>query len=113
MYNSVLIIGRTTDVPEVRKLESGLVVGNLTLAVNRPFRNTDGETDTDFINCVLWNAVALSANEFCKKGSLIAIKGYLACKDDTVVFKTDDNEQLKKRIKSMEVVVEKVMFLKL
>ena len=64
MYNSVLLIGRTTDKPKIRQLESGVMVGNLTLAVNRPFKNTDGQYETDFINCTLWNGIASSANEF-------------------------------------------------
>lgn len=113
MYNSVVLIGRTTDKPTVRKLESGLIVGNFVLAVNRPFKNSDGEYDVDFIPCTLWNINATNANEFCKKGSTIAVKGYLQQKEDSVGITTDTGEVFKKTIKVLDVVVEKLIFLKL
>ena len=113
MYNSVLIIGRTTDKPKIRQLESGVVVGNMTLAVNRPFKNTDGEYDTDFISCTMWNSIATSANEFCKKGSLIGVRGYVVNKEETVTVLGEGGEQYKKTIKVLDINVDKVIFLKL
>lgn len=113
MYNSVLLIGRTTDKPKIRQLESGVMVGNLTLAVNRPFKNTDGQYETDFINCTLWNGIASSANEFCNKGSLIGVRGYLVTKEETVLFKNEEGVEYKKTIKIPDLHVDKVIFIKL
>ena len=113
MYNSVILIGRTTDKPTLRTLDNGFSVGNLTLAVNRPFKNSDGEYDTDFINCTMWNGVANSANEFCRKGSVVAVKGLLVTKDDSVMITTESGEQIKKNIKVLDIQVEKVIFIKL
>ena len=113
MYNSVMLIGRTTDKPTIRKLESGVVVGNFVLAVSRPFKNSDGEYDVDFIPCTLWNANAVNANEFCNKGSTVAVRGYLQMKDDNVNINTESGEVVKKTIKVIDIVVEKLIFLKL
>ena len=112
MYNNVLLIGRTTDKPKIKQLDSGLIVGNLTLAVHRPFKNTDGEYETDFINCTLWNGIASSANEFCNKGSLIGVRGYLVTKEETIYFKNEEGVEFKKTIKVNDLNVDKVIFIK-
>ena len=49
----------------------------ITLAVNRGYKNQNGEYDTDFIPCVLWRGVAENAAEYCHKGDLIGIRGRL------------------------------------
>ena len=112
MYNQVFLIGRTTEKPTLNKLESGQTVGHLTLAVNRPYKNQDGNYDTDFITCTLWNGIATNANAYCNKGSLIAVKGIVIQKEENVVIKKDD-EILSKKIKTYDIVAENVVFLKL
>lgn len=112
MYNQVFLIGRTTEKPTLNKLESGQTVGHLTLAVNRPYKNQDGNFDTDFITCTMWNAVAMNASSYCNKGSLIAIKGIITQKEENVLFKKD-GENLYKKIYTYDIVAENVFFLKL
>ncbi|MBO4667833.1 MAG: single-stranded DNA-binding protein [Bacilli bacterium] len=112
MFNQVFLIGRATDKPSINKLENGQTVGHITIAVNRPYKNQDGNFDTDFLTFTLWNAVAQSANSYCNKGSLVGIRGIVIQKEETVLFKKDD-ENLYKKIKTYDLVGENVTFLKL
>ena len=54
MLNQSILVGRIVKEPEVRETENGTKVTNLTLAVQRSYKNVEGEYDTDFISCVLW-----------------------------------------------------------
>ena len=69
--NSVTLVGRAGRDPEVRYFESGTVVANLTMAVNR--RNRDDEPD--WFNLEIWGKQAQVAADYIKKGSLIGING--------------------------------------
>ena len=69
--NSVTLVGRAGRDPEVRYFESGTVVANLTLAVNRGNRNDE----PDWFNLEIWGKQAQVAADFVKKGSLIGITG--------------------------------------
>ncbi len=102
MHNMVYLIGRLTGEPEVKELDNGKKVTNVTLAVQRNFKNEEGIYETDFINCTLWNGIASSTAEYCKKGDLVGVKGRL---------QTDSYEKDGERKFSMNVVVEKVSFL--
>ena len=52
MLNQVIVVGRLVADPEVKKLESGKEVTNVTLAVSRPYKNAEGVYETDFVDCV-------------------------------------------------------------
>ncbi len=69
--NSVTLVGRAGRDPEVRYFESGTVVANLTMAVNR--RNRDDEPD--WFNLEIWGKQAQVAADYVKKGSLIGVTG--------------------------------------
>ena len=69
--NSVTLVGRAGRDPEVRYFESGTVVANLTMAVNRRNRNDD----PDWFNLEIWGKQAQVAADYVKKGSLIGIIG--------------------------------------
>ena len=74
MLNNVSLVGRLTKDPEIKVLGENTVC-NFTLAVNRTFKNKDGEKDADFIQCQAWNKQADFINTFLKKGQLIAVTG--------------------------------------
>lgn len=74
MLNQAVIVGRIIKEPELKKTENGTKVSNITLAVPRCFKNSEGQYDTDYISCVLWKGVAESTVEYCKKGDLVGIK---------------------------------------
>lgn len=73
--NKVVLLGRLTKDIEVRYTESGTAVGNLTLAVKRRIKNTDGEYESDFINCVCWKETAETMNKYLKKGDPVLVEG--------------------------------------
>ena len=69
--NSVTLVGRAGRDPEVRYFESGSVVANFTLAVNRPFK----DEDPDWFNLEIWGKQAQVAADYVRKGSLIGVIG--------------------------------------
>jgi single-strand DNA-binding protein len=72
--NVVTLVGRVGGEPDVKYFESGSVVCNLTLAVNRQSRNTD---QPDWFNLELWGKTAEVAANYVRKGSLIGVTGSL------------------------------------
>jgi single-strand DNA-binding protein len=77
MMNKSLLIGRLTAQPDLRKTPNDRSVVRITLAVNRQFKNANGERDTDFISIVIWGKSAELFASYAKKGSLISIEGEL------------------------------------
>lgn len=108
MFNSVILVGRLVEKPIIRQLDTGLSVTTITLAVIRPFKNSDGNYETDFIKCTLWEGIAEATCEYCTKGSVIGIKGRIIAK--TVEIGHDEN---KKNIRTLELIAERVSFIQL
>lgn len=75
MINNVTLVGRLTKDVELRYTPSNVAVGTFTLAVNRAFKNDNGEREADFINCVIWRKGAEMLANYAKKGSQIGITG--------------------------------------
>jgi len=75
MLNRVILIGRLTKDPDIRNLPNGTPVANFTLAVDRPFKNQQGEKETDFIPIVVWRKQAENCAKYLTKGSQVAIDG--------------------------------------
>ena len=75
MLNQSILVGRIAKDAEITELEDGRKVTELTLAVNRSYKNAEGIYETDFINCVLWNGIAENVIQYCKKGDLVGVKG--------------------------------------
>ncbi|MGX7105608.1 single-stranded DNA-binding protein [Globicatella sanguinis] len=73
--NNVQLIGRLTRDIDLRKTPQGESVGRFNLAVERKYKNKQGEYDADFINCVVWRQAADIMNRYCKKGTKVAIDG--------------------------------------
>lgn len=90
--NNVILIGRLTNDLEIKEVGESKVI-NFSLAVPRNYKNKDGEVETDFINCTVWNATADNMKEFCKKGDMLAVEGTLVTstyeKDDVKHYKTE------------------------
>ncbi len=103
MLNQTVLVGRLVKDPELRETENGNKVTNITLAVPRSYKNTNGEYETDFISCVLWKGIAENTAEYVKKGDLLGIKGRI----NTRHYEAEDAT----RRYVMEVVAEKVTFL--
>lgn len=103
MTNQVSLIGRLVKTPELFETENGKNGTFITLAVGRPYKNQDGEYETDFLDCTLWSGVAERTTEYCKSGDIIGIRGRLQSR----IIENDDGTKYKK----LEVVAERVTFL--
>lgn len=75
MMNVVTLVGRPTKELELKIIGEGTPVCNFTLAVNRPYKNKDGENEADFIQCQAWNKQAEFLGTYIQKGQLIGIVG--------------------------------------
>lgn len=95
MLNQLVMVGRLVSDPKIKETENGKKVCEITLAIPRNYKNTDGEYDIDFIPAILWEQVAVSTSEYCQQGDIIAVKGRIQ----------------KSKDKPLQVVAEKVTFL--
>lgn len=75
MINSVCLVGRMTKDAELKHTGNNIAVATFSLAVNRNFKDANGERETDFINCVIWRQQAENLANWAKKGALIGITG--------------------------------------
>ena len=75
MLNRVILIGRLTKDPELRYTPNGVAVTNFTLAVDRNFKNAQGEKETDFFSCSVFKALAELCANYLTKGKLASIDG--------------------------------------
>lgn len=75
MINNVTLVGRLTKDVELKYTPANQAVAQFTLAVNRTFKNANGERETDFINVVIWRQSAENFANWAKKGALIGITG--------------------------------------
>ena len=100
----MVLVGRLVSDPEVKTLEDGKSVSNITLAIPRSYKNENGEYETDFIDCTLWKGVAENTAEYCRKGDVIGVKGRL----QSSTYEDKETGNTRKR---MDVVAEKVTFL--
>ncbi len=99
----MVLVGRLVKDPEVKEKEKGKKVSYITIAIPRSFKNMDGEYETDFINCILWDLVAKNTADYCKKGDIIGIKGRIETSKEE-----KENEPVKYYT---NVIAEKVTFL--
>lgn len=103
MLNQVVLVGRIAKGPELKETEKGKKVATILLAVPRSFKNVDGEYETDFLNCSLWDGVATNVCEYCKTGDLVGVKGRM---QSDMVEQEDGNKKY-----YINVIAEKVTFL--
>lgn len=73
--NKSCIVGRLTKDVELKTTQSGVSVCTFTVAVNRRFKNAEGNYDADFINCVAWRGQAEFLSKYFEKGSMVGIVG--------------------------------------
>ena len=100
--NKVQLVGRLTRDPELRTTANGVSVCSFTVAVNRRFRNPQGEYEADFINCVAWRQSAELLAKYFSKGRMVGIVG-------SIQTRNYDNKE-GQRVYVTEVSVEGVHF---
>lgn len=102
MLNKIIIMGRLTRDPELRRTGSGTAVTGFSLAVDRDFKGQSGERETDFIDVVAWRNTAEFVSKYFSKGRMAVVEGRLQMRDWT------DKDGGKRR--SAEVVADSVYF---
>ena len=102
MLNNVIIMGRLTRDPELRRTQSGLAVTSFSLAVDRDFKSQSGEKETDFIDVVAWRSTAEFVAKYFTKGRMAVVEGRLQIRDWT------DKDGNKRR--NAEVLADNIYF---
>ena len=102
MLNKIILMGRLTRDPELRRTGSGTSVTSFPLAVDRDFKGQNGDKETDFIDVVAWRNTAEFVSKYFSKGRMAVVKGRLQVRDWT------DKDGAKRR--STEVLAESVYF---
>ena len=103
MLNHIVIMGRLTRDPELRRTGTGIAVASFSVAVDRDFGGRDGgERETDFIDCVAWRTTGEFVSKYFTKGSMIVVSGRLQIRGWT------DKDGNKRR--TAEVVADNVYF---
>ena len=102
MFNRIILIGRLTADPELKTVGQDTQLCKFCLAVDRRFKNAQGEKETDFIDCVAWRQTGEFVSKYFTKGSMIVVSGRLQIRNWT------DKEGNKRR--SAEVVADNVYF---
>lgn len=95
MLNQIILIGRLTKDVILEQIDDDKFMVIATIAIPRPFKNSNGEYDTDIVDIEVFNSIANNMSEYCKKGDLIGIKG-----------RVESDEK-----KTIRIVAEKVTFL--
>lgn len=101
--NKVVLVGRLTKDPELKRTNSDIPYVQFTLAVNRPYANKGGDRQADFINCIVWRAPAENLARFIRKGGLVGVDGMIQTRT------YDDQNGVRHYI--TEVVCDNVTFL--
>ncbi len=102
MLNKIILMGRLTRDPELRRTRSGTAVTSFSVAVDRDFKGPNGEKETDFIDIVAWRNTAEFASKYFTKGRMAVVEGRLQIRDWT------DNNGGKRR--SAEVIADSIYF---
>ena len=102
MLNRIIVMGRMTRDPELRRTNSGTAVACFSLAVDRDFKSQSGEKETDFIDSVAWRNTAEFVSKYFTKGRMAVVEGRLQLRDWT------DKDGNKRR--TAEIVADSVYF---
>jgi single-strand DNA-binding protein len=102
MLNKIIIMGRLTRDPELRRTQSGTAVTSFSLAVDRDFKSQGGEKETDFIDVVAWRNAAEFVSKYFSKGRMALVEGRLQIREWT------DKDNNKRR--SAEVIADNIYF---
>jgi len=103
MINRVILVGRLTRVPELKRTNSGMSVASFSIAVDNRMKNPDGSRGTTFMNCSIFGAQAENLAKFTRKGALVGVEGSLNQRN----FQRQDGT----KGSAIEVIADRVAFL--
>jgi single-strand DNA-binding protein len=103
MINRVVLVGRLTRDPELRRTQTGMAVASFTIAVDNRTKDANGNKTTSFIPCVAWNQVGETLAKYAHKGSLVGAEGRL----NQRTYDAKDG----RRVSVIEIICDSVQFL--
>lgn len=103
LINQVTLVGRLTRDPELKLTQEGIPWTNVTLAVNRNYRSSNGNIEADFVQCTLWRRAAENTVQYCQKGSVLGILGRIHTRN----YENGEG----KKVYVTEVIADQVCFL--
>ena len=103
MINRVILVGRLTRDPELKRTNSGMSVASFSIAVDNRMKNPDGTRGTTFMNCSIFGAQAENLAKFTRKGALVGVEGSLNQRN----FQRQDGT----KGSAIEVIADRVAFL--
>lgn len=83
MINNVTLIGNLTRDPDLMRTSGNKYVCKFTIAINRAFKNANGEREVDFIPCVVWGSQAENLAKYCTKGDTVGVTGSIKIRNYT------------------------------
>lgn len=101
--NRVCLVGRLTKDPELKYSQNGTAICNFTLAVDRPYKNSQGEKETDFLSCIVFGRIGENCAEYLGKGKRVAIDGRVQTRN----YENKDG----KKVYVTEIIADNVQFL--
>lgn len=102
MLNKIVLMGRLTRDPELRRTNAGVAVTSFTIACDRDFKGQNGEKETDFVDVVVWRNTAEFVSKYFTKGRVAVVEGRLQIRD------WQDKDGSKRR--NAEVIADNVYF---
>ena len=101
--NKAIIIGRLTADPEINTTNSGVDVCRFAVAVNRPYKNANGDAQVDYLNIVVWREAAKNCAKYLAKGRQVAVVGSIQTRS------YEDSNGIKRYV--TEIIAEHVEFI--
>ena len=101
--NKAILVGNLTKDPELSSTSNGIAVCKFTIAVNRPFTNSEGEREADFMNIIVWREKGENANKYLRKGKKAGIVGSIQTRS------YEDKEGIKRYV--TEIIADEVEYL--
>lgn len=103
MLNQIVLVGRVKELPTIQESSNGNKFANLLLELDRPFKNSNGEYEQDYITIVLWKGIAETVSDICQLKDIIGVKGRI----QSYTYEGKDGNTYR----SYDIIAEKISFL--
>lgn len=102
MLNHIVLVGKVVELPNLKETVNGNKLAVIGMMLDRPFKNSEGNYDQDYIAITLWKGIAETVCEVCRLQDVLAIKGRI----QTHTYEKDGNVY-----HNYEIIAEKVSFI--
>lgn len=103
MLNQIVLVGRVKELPTIQESANGNKFANLLLELDRPFKNSNGVYEQDYITIILWKGIAETVSDICQINDIIGVKGRI----QSYSYEGKDGQTYR----SYDIIAEKISFL--